>query len=88
MRSEYSVLPGISLVNWTRKGSLWPLTFGLACCAVEMIHATVSRYDLDKFGVIFRASPRQSDLMIISGTLTNKMAPALRRLYDQVQDPK
>lgn len=88
MRTDYTILPGISLINWTRKGSLWPLTFGLACCAVEMMHATVSRYDFDKFGVIFRATPRQSDLMIISGTLTNKMAPALRRLYDQVNDPK
>ena len=64
------------------------MTFGLACCAVEMMHATVSRYDWDRFGVIFRASPRQSDLMIVAGTLTNKMAPALRRLYEQMLDPK
>lgn len=64
------------------------MTFGLACCAVEMMHATVSRYDWDRFGVIFRASPRQSDLMIVAGTLTNKMAPAIRRLYEQMLDPK
>lgn len=88
MRNEFSIFPIISVVNWVRKGSLWPLTFGLACCAVEMMHSVLSRYDLDRMGVIFRASPRQSDLMIISGTLTNKMAPALRRLYDQVNDPK
>lgn len=76
------------MVSWARKGSLWPLTFGLACCAVEMMHATVSRYDLDRYGVIFRASPRQADLIIVSGTLTNKMAPALKRLYLQHSDPK
>jgi len=76
------------LVNWARTGSLWPMTFGLACCAVEMMHATVSRYDFDRFGVIFRATPRQADLIIVAGTLTNKMAPGLRRLYEQVLDPK
>lgn len=67
---------------------MWPLTFGLACCAVEMMQATVSRYDFDRFGVIFRATPRQADFIIISGTLTNKMAPALRKLYEQVNNPK
>lgn len=82
------ITPANSLISWARKGSLWPLTFGLACCAVEMMHATVSRYDFDRFGIIFRASPRQADLIIVAGTLTNKMAPALRRLYDQTQDPK
>merc|ERR1711939_957319 len=66
----------------------WPLTFGLACCAVEMMRSTVSRYDFDRFGVIFRATPRQADLIIVAGTLTNKMAPALRRLYEQILDPK
>lgn len=71
-----------------RSRSLWPMAFGLACCAVEMIHAAASRYDLDRFGVMFRASPRQSDLMIVSGTLCNKMAPALRKVYDQMSDPK
>lgn len=74
--------------NWIRQGSLWPLTFGLACCAVEMMHATVSRYDFDRFGVIFRPTPRQADFLIISGTLTNKMAPALLRLYKQMPNPK
>ena len=72
------------LINWTRTGSLWPMTFGLACCAVEMMHAGAARYDLDRFGVVFRPSPRQSDLMIVAGTLCNKMAPALRKVYDQM----
>ncbi len=76
------------LAQWVRTGSLWPLTFGLACCAVEMMHAGASRYDLDRFGVIFRASPRQSDVLIVSGTLCNKMAPALRKAYDQMPNPK
>ena len=76
------------VVNWARHGSLYPLTFGLACCAVEMMHATVSRYDFDRFGIIFRASPRQADLIIVAGTLTYKMAPALRRIYEQVANPK
>lgn len=77
-----------SFINWARSGSLYPLTFGLACCALEMMHATVSRYDFDRFGVIFRASPRQADLIIVAGTLTYKMAPALRRIYEQVNNPK
>ena len=76
------------LVNWARTGSLWPMTFGLACCAVEMIHAYMPRYDLDRFGVVVRASPRQSDVMIVAGTLTNKMAPALRKVYDQMAEPR
>jgi len=76
------------LVNWARTGSLWPMTFGLACCAVEMIHAYCSRYDLDRFGVVPRPSPRQSDVMIVAGTLTNKMAPALRKVYDQMPEPR
>lgn len=88
MRVDYVVTPTKSLVSWARQGSFWPLTFGLACCAVEMMHSTVSRYDFDRFGVIFRATPRQSDLIIVAGTLTNKMAPALRRLYEQTMDPK
>nr|MBP7189895.1 NADH-quinone oxidoreductase subunit NuoB [Rickettsiaceae bacterium] len=70
------------LVGWARAGSLWPMTFGLACCAVEMMQTAASRYDLDRFGMIFRPSPRQSDVVIVAGTLTNKMAPALRRVYD------
>eukprot|EP00116_Pleurobrachia_bachei_P014314 sb/3474576/ len=67
---------------------MWPLTFGLACCAVEMMQSAAARYDFDKFGVVFRASPRQADVMIVAGTLTNKMAPALRKCYDQMADPK
>ena len=77
-----------NLVNWARTGSLWPMTFGLACCAVEMMHTGASRYDLDRFGVVFRASPRQSDVMIVAGTLCNKMAPALRKVYDQMAEPR
>jgi NADH-quinone oxidoreductase subunit B len=77
-----------SLINWARTGSLWPVSFGLACCAVEMMQAATSRYDLDRFGVIFRPSPRQSDVLIVAGTLCNKMAPAIRKVYDQMADPK
>ena len=76
------------VINWTRTGSMWPMTFGLACCAVEMMHAGASRYDLDRFGVVFRPSPRQSDVMIVAGTLCNKMAPALRKVYDQMAEPR
>ncbi len=77
-----------NLVNWARTGSLWPMTFGLACCAIEMMHSAAARYDLDRFGLVFRPSPRQSDVMIVAGTLTNKMAPALRKVYDQMPEPK
>eukprot|EP00250_Pteridium_aquilinum_P023470 c26954_g1_i1 orf=217-843(-) len=77
-----------ALMNWARKGSIWPMTFGLACCAVEMMHTGAARYDLDRFGIIFRPSPRQSDCMIVAGTLTNKMAPALRKVYDQMPEPR
>ena len=77
-----------TVLNYMRTGSLWPVTFGLACCAVEMMHAGMARYDLDRFGIIFRPSPRQSDLMIVAGTLCNKMAPALRRVYDQMAEPR
>ena len=76
------------LVGWARSGSLWPMTFGLACCAVEMIHGGTARYDMDRFGWLFRPSPRQSDVMIVAGTLTNKMAPALRKVYDQMPEPR
>lgn len=76
------------VVNWAQSGSLWPMSFGLACCAVEMMHAAAARYDLDRFGVLYRASPRQSDLMIVAGTLCNKMAPALRKVYDQMAEPR
>ena len=77
-----------SVINWARNGSMWPMSFGLACCAVEMMHAGAARIDLDRYGVVFRPSPRQSDVMIVAGTLVNKMAPALRRVYDQMPDPK
>jgi NADH-quinone oxidoreductase subunit B len=77
-----------SLVDWARTGSIWPMTFGLACCGVEMIHAFMARYDLDRFGSFPRASPRQSDVMIVAGTLCNKMAPALRKVYDQMAEPR
>ncbi len=77
-----------ALINWARTGSMWPMTFGLACCAIEMMHSAASRYDIDRFGMIFRPSPRQSDVMIVAGTLVNKMAPALRKVYDQMPDPK
>ena len=76
------------LINWARSGSLWPATFGLACCAVEMMHTAASRYDMDRVGIIFRASPRQSDVMIVAGTVTNKMAPAVRCVYEQITNPK
>lgn len=76
------------LANWARTGSMWPMTFGLACCAIEMMQAAASRYDLDRLGIVFRASPRQSDVMIVAGTLTNKMAPALRKVYDQMPEPR
>jgi NADH-quinone oxidoreductase subunit B len=78
-----------SVMNWARKSSLWPMTFGLACCAIEMMSAGAARYDIDRFGAgIFRATPRQADLMIVSGSVTEKMAPVIRRLYDQMPDPK
>jgi NADH-quinone oxidoreductase subunit B len=77
-----------TLAQWARGGSMWPMTFGLACCAVEMMHTGAARYDLDRFGITFRASPRQSDVMIIAGTLCNKMAPALRKVYDQMPEPR
>jgi NADH-quinone oxidoreductase subunit B len=77
------------LVNWTRKSSLWPATFGLACCAIEMMATGAGRYDLARFGMeVFRASPRQADLMIVAGRVSQKMAPVLRQIYDQMPDPK
>lgn len=86
--AEYALARIDDLLNWGRKGSMWPMTFGLACCAVEMMHIAAPRYDMDRFGVVFRASPRQSDVIIVAGTLTNKMAPALRKIYDQMPEPR
>ena len=78
-----------ALVGWARKSALWPMTFGLACCAIEMIATVSSRYDLDRFGAgVFRASPRQADLMIVAGTVCRKMAPVIRRIYDQMPEPR
>lgn len=76
-------------VNWSRSNSIWPLLFGLACCALEMIASGISRHDIARFGSeLFRASPRQADLMIVSGRVSNKMAPVIKRLYDQMAEPK
>ncbi|KAM7221317.1 NADH-ubiquinone oxidoreductase [Rhypophila decipiens] len=85
---QYALTTLDQIANWGRQSSLWPMTFGLACCAVEMMHLSTPRYDQDRLGIIFRASPRQSDVMIVAGTLTNKMAPALRQVYDQMPDPR
>lgn len=81
-----TVVDGV--VNWGRRSSLWPMTFGLACCAIEMIAAGCSRYDTDRLGVVFRPSPRQSDVIIIAGTMTKKIAPAVKRVYDQMAEPR
>ncbi len=77
-----------NLFNWARTGSLHWMTFGLACCAIEMMQTSMPRYDLERFGAAPRGSPRQSDVMIVAGTLTNKMAPALRKVYDQMPEPR
>ncbi|KAK7854093.1 serine/threonine protein phosphatase 2a 55 kda regulatory subunit b beta isoform [Quercus suber] len=84
--AEFVISKVDDLMNWARTGSIWPMTFGLACCAVEMMHTGAARYDLDRFGIIFRPSPRQSDCMIVAGTLTNKMAPALRKYIFLLSD--
>ena len=77
------------MVQWSRRSSIWPVAFGLACCAIEMMAMSASRYDIARFGAeVFRGSPRQSDLMIVAGRLSRKMAPALRRVYDQMPEPK
>jgi NADH-quinone oxidoreductase subunit B len=90
------IIPGVNaviaaldkVVNWSRYSSLWPMTFGLACCGIEMMTSGSSHYDLDRFGIIFRGSPRQSDCLIIAGTVTKKMAPIVRRVYDQMPEPR
>ncbi len=76
------------LINWGRSNSLWPLTYGLACCGIELMASGASRYDFDRFGTIFRASPRQAEVLIVAGTLTKKHAEFIRRLYDQMTEPK
>lgn len=76
------------VINWARLSSIWPMGFGIACCAIEMMATFTSAYDLDRFGILARASPRQSDLMIVAGTVTFKMADRLRRLYEQMAEPR
>ena len=76
------------LVNWSRSRSLWPMTFGLACCAIEMMATGAARFDLDRFGVLFRASPRQADLIVIAGTVTKKMLPVIQTVYEQMPEPR
>ncbi|MEN8687317.1 MAG: NADH-quinone oxidoreductase subunit B family protein [Desulfuromonadales bacterium] len=76
------------VVNWSRSRSLWPLTFGLACCAIEMMATGAARFDLDRFGVLFRASPRQADLIVIAGTVTKKMLPVIETVYEQMPEPR
>ncbi len=76
------------IVNWSRSRSLWPMTFGLACCAIEMMATGAARFDLDRFGVLFRASPRQADVLILAGTVTKKMAPVIQTVYEQMPEPK
>jgi NADH-quinone oxidoreductase subunit B len=89
LRQNVLVTTVDNVVNWARKSSLWPVAFGLACCAIEMMAASASRFDISRFGAeVFRPSPRQADLMIVAGTVTTKMAPAVRRIYDQMADPK
>ncbi|WRP15872.1 NADH-quinone oxidoreductase subunit B family protein [Geochorda subterranea] len=92
--TETGPMPGIVLtnlrkvINWSRKSSLWYMLFGIACCAIEMMATGASRYDFDRFGMIFRASPRQADLMIVAGTVNEKMADVVKRLYDQMAEPR
>ena len=85
---EWAALRLTTLVSWFRIGSMWPLSFGLACCAVEMIHAAMSRYDIERFGCLFRPAPKHTDLIIVSGTLTVKMAPYFARLVRTMSSPR
>lgn len=88
-RTPFLVAPLEKLINWARKNSVWPAQFGLACCAIEMMSTAASRYDVARFGMeVFRASPRQSDVMIVAGRVSQKMAPVLKTVYDQMLDPK
>lgn len=88
-KTPFLVAPLEKLINWARQSSLWPAQFGLACCAIEMMSTAASRYDMARFGAeVFRASPRQSDVMIVAGRLSQKMAPVLRTVYDQMLEPK
>ncbi|MDW8183485.1 MAG: NADH-quinone oxidoreductase subunit B family protein [Caldimicrobium sp.] len=82
------ITPVDKILNWARASSIWPMTFGLACCAIEMMATGASHFDLDRFGIIFRASPRQADCLIVAGTVTKKMAPIIKRVYDQMPEPK
>lgn len=87
--TPFLVAPLEKLINWARSNSLWPAQFGLACCAIEMMSTAASRYDISRFGAeVFRASPRQSDVMIVAGRVSQKMAPVLKTVYDQMLDPK
>jgi NADH-quinone oxidoreductase subunit B len=88
MDKGFLVTASDKLITWARTGSIYWMTFGLACCAIEMMQIMMPRYDLERFGSFPRGSPRQSDLMIVAGTLTNKMAPALRKVYDQMPEPR
>ena len=88
-KTPFLVAPLEVLINWARGNSLWPAQFGLACCAIEMMSTAASRYDMARFGMeVFRASPRQSDVMIVAGRCSQKMAPVLRTIYDQMLEPK
>ena len=88
-KTPFLVAPLEELINWARESSLWPAQFGLACCAIEMMATAASRYDMARFGMeVFRASPRQSDVMIVAGRVSQKMAPVLKMIYDQMLEPK
>lgn len=88
-KTPFLFAPLEELINWARKNSLWPAQFGLACCAIEMMSAAASRYDMARFGMeVFRASPRQSDVLIVAGRVSQKMAPVLKTVYDQMLEPK